>query len=124
MANRIKGEVSLKLEDGREFILVADMEALVEAEGIYGKPLGETMADAARGFVGASRAMLYGALRAKHPDITLREAADMLATDSTEVSERLAEAADKAFPDAKGKAGNAPSRKAGKRSGSSGAKRG
>ena len=68
--NPVKGEVPLKLSDGREFVLVLDFEALVEAESAYGKPLAQVMADAATGFVGATRALLYGALRAKHPAVT------------------------------------------------------
>ena len=44
MANAIKGEVPLNLSDGRNLTLIMDMEALVEAESAYGKPLAQMIA--------------------------------------------------------------------------------
>jgi hypothetical protein len=123
MANSVKGEVPLKLGDGQGFTLVMDMEALVEAEGAYGKPMAQMMADAGQGFVGASRALLYGALRAKHPDLTLRDASGMLASDGEAVAAAISDAVEKGFPDAKASAGGKVPHPRGKRSGSSGAKR-
>lgn len=120
MPNVLKGEVKLKLADSREFVLVMDMEALVEAETAYGKPLQQMMADAAQGFVGASRALLYGALRTKHPAITLREASQLFMDDPDAVSQALSDAVEAGFPKASAE-GNAP-RPRGKTSGSSGAK--
>lgn len=124
MANPVKGEVPLNLVDGRTFVLVMDMEALVEAEAAYGKPLAQVMADAAAGFVGASRALLYGALRAKHPTTSLREASALFASDSEAVGEALTAAVEAGFPDVSA-GGNVPRPKPnplGKRSGGSGAK--
>lgn len=122
MPNALKGEVPLKLSDGREFVLVMDFEALVEAETAYGKPLPQMMADAAQGFVGASRALLYGGLRAKHPTVTLRDASGMFMADPDSVGEALSAAVEAGFPDAaEGKKGENPRSK---RSGGSGAKRG
>src|SRR6478609_4662181 len=120
--NPIKGEVPLRLSDGREFVLVLDFEALVEAEGAYGKPLAQVMADASAGFVGASRALLYGALRAKHPGITLRDASALFLEHADDVSAALEQAATAAFPDASAE-GNAGSPQRGPTSGGSGAKR-
>lgn len=121
--NPIKGEVPLKLPDGREFTLVLDMEALVEAEGAYGKPLARMMADAQLGFVGAIRAMLYGALRYRHPSVTLREASEMFVGYRDEISAALENATLAAMPEDK-EGANPPRAKAprGKRSGGSGAK--
>lgn len=77
MANVIKGEVPLKLGDGREFVMVMDMDAMVEAEAVYGKPTPQIMADASQGYIGATRALIYASLRARHPDITLKEASEI-----------------------------------------------
>lgn len=121
MANPVKGEVPLKLADGREFTLVMDMEALVEAEQAYGKPLAELMADAARGFVGASRSLLFGGLQAKHPGLPLKECTKMLMSDGDEVGNAISAAVEASFPDAQGE-GEQGSRPLGKTSGANGAK--
>lgn len=120
--NPIKGKVPLTLKDGREFTLVLDMEAFVEAETAYGKPMPELMAAANAGFVGASRALLYGALKACHPQITLRDASSLFLTDAEAIGPALDAAAAAAFPDRAegGEPGNPP--RPGKPSGSSGAK--
>lgn len=125
--NPLKGEVPLNLGDGREFVLVLDMEALIEAEGVYGKPLGLLMADASAGFAGATRSLLYGALRAKQPSITTREAAAILMEHGEAVSEALTRATEAAMPSDASAEGNGARPKPsppGKRSGSSGAKPG
>lgn len=123
MPNSVKGEVLLKLSDGREFTLVLDMEALVQAETAYGKPLPKMMADASEGFVGASRALLYGALLTKHPKMTLGEATALFMADAEAVAEALAEAVEKGFPEVSAE-GNGGKPRRGKTSGGSGAKRG
>lgn len=125
MANAIKGEVPLVLSDKRQFMLVMDMEALVEAESAYGKPLQKMMADAAQGFVGASRALLYGALRFKHPHLTLRDASDLFVSDADAVGDALSQAVELGFPQAATTSaeGNGPKPSRGKNSGGSGAKR-
>lgn len=125
MANPVKGEVPLTLGDGRTFTLALDMEALVEAEAAYGKPLHQLMADASAGFMGAMGAMLQGALSAHHR-VTRKEALAMLRTDMQTIADALGKATDAAFPKDEPKAGNGspkPARR-GKSSGRSGAKRG
>lgn len=128
MPNRLKGEVPLELPDGRSFTLVLDHEALIAAEGLYEKPLARLMADAVAGFAGSLRAMFYGALRAHHPAVTVREASAVFFENMDLVGDALIAAGDAAFPDAaEGKDGGNPpakARPAGKRSGGSGAKRG
>ena len=125
MANAIKGEVSLTLSDGRAFTLVLDMEALVEAESIYRKPAPDIWIDVRRGFVGAMRAVLYGALRAHHPEITPREAATMFGRDGEAIADALERsyAAAHAAP-VEGKEDRKGENPPGKRSGRSGAKPG
>src|SRR5213595_2861188 len=121
MPNPVKGEVALQLSDGREFVLVMGFEALVAAETSYGKPIAELMKDAARGFLGASRAILFGALQARHPELTAGDAAAMLMSDSDAVTDALTAATEAAFPPAEGKKGVNPPQ-AGKTSGASGAR--
>ncbi|MAG24956.1 hypothetical protein CMI47_05190 [Candidatus Pacearchaeota archaeon] len=128
MANAIKGETPLVLSDGREFTLVLDMEALVEAETIYGKPLSKLMEDAMSGFMGAAAAMLQGAA-ARHHGLKRGDALEIIRTDMGEVVEALTRASESAFPD-EVEAGNAPAPKPkakkprGKTSGRNGAKQG
>ena len=98
MSNPLLGETRLALKDGRELVLVLDFEALIEAEAAYAKPMAAMMADALAGFVGASRAVLFGALRAKHPGIGLREAGALLASDGAAVEAALDAASAAAFP--------------------------
>lgn len=129
--NPLRGEVPLTLADGRGFRLVLDFEALVQAEAAYGKPMPLMLADALDGFKGAERAILFGALRTWHPQITLRDASDMLSSDAEAVQSALDSASAAAFPAAAEdkEAGNAPAQsrargRAGKASGRSGAKPG
>lgn len=129
MANPVKGETLLTLADGRQFTIVMDMEALIEAEQAYGKPMAQMMADANRGFISALRALVFGAMRAHHPQVTLAEATAVLMAEQAVVAAALLDAVKLAFPDAAAggegkKPGKAlPPRRAGKTSGASGAKR-
>ena len=126
MANLLKGEVPLVLADKREFNLVFDMDALIEAEGAYGKPMHQLAADASSGFLGALRAMLFGAMRARHPQVTLEEVSGIILEDTLAVTTALTKALDRSMPEpgkpgAEGKAPPAPRR--GRTSGGNGAKR-
>lgn len=125
MANAVKGEVSLKLPDGRSFVLVADFEALVEAESAANVPLPELMAKAGLGFIAAQRLLLLGVLRRHQPEITVEECSALLLQHLDLTSAALIKALELGFPDAKeGKKGaNPPRAPAGKSSGASGAKR-
>lgn len=124
MSNPVTGHVPLTLKDGRQFTLVLDMEALVEAETVYGKPMRRMMADASQEFFGAVRAVLYGALRAKHPNITPREASSMLQTDADAVSAALEAAGKAGFDQGEGSEGKEAAHPPGKRSGRNGARPG
>lgn len=123
--NMVKGEVPLQLKDGSKFTLIFDMEALIEAEATYGKPMHALVQDATRGFMGAIRAMLYGALRAHHSDVILRDVSVMLAENGDVITEALSKAHEAAMPkSAEAAEGNdQPPHPRGKTSGASGAKR-
>lgn len=122
MTNPIKGEVPVRLSDGRELTLVLDMEALVAAEAAYGKPMSKLMADALEGFMGALGALMQGALARHQPRMTRGEALSLLTSDEGVVTEALGRAAEVAFPEVKG--GNVVAPPDGKNSGSSGSRRG
>lgn len=145
--NPVKGETPLVLSDGREFTLVADHAALAKAAQQYtgttkfrklfadmqpllgadGTPLLDEDGDPVKDTLPATAALLFGLLDAHHPGVTMREAWNMLMSDSDAVGEAIGEAVRLGFPDAEpGSAeGNAkaPPRR-GKSSGRSGAKRG
>jgi hypothetical protein len=125
MANMLKGEVPLAIKDGPQLTLVFDHECMIEAESTYGKPLHVLLKEASAGFIGATRALLYGALRAKHPEITLGEVAELIFAHTGPIGDALAKAVELSMPPAapgstEGKA--KPRRRVGKTSGASGAK--
>jgi len=94
MANRIYGEAMLCLSDDRELTLRFDFGALVEAEEAAGVGTQEMMKELAGGGarLKTARAMLYGALRYHHPDVSLAEAGDLLMVDGEAISEALGRA--------------------------------
>jgi hypothetical protein len=94
MANRIYGEARVVLEDGRELTLRFDFGALVEAEEAADAGTEELMRELAKGSprLKTARAMLYGALRYHHSDLTLEDAGELLMSDGSAVSEALGEA--------------------------------
>jgi hypothetical protein len=132
MANPIKGEVSVDLPGGRKLILVLDMEALIEAEGCYEKPLPQLMADAAAGYVGAARALFYGSLRAHQRSMLLEDATQIFIDNIDLISERLsaavelamASAAETPKPNGKKRSAGGKARPPGGRSGGNGAAKG
>jgi hypothetical protein len=82
----------VKLKDGRELSLDFGLEAIIAAESAYGQPAAKLMFDASEGFIGAMRALIYGALRGKHADITLSEAGEIWRSDKAAIEKALAEA--------------------------------
>lgn len=145
MVNSIKGEVPLKLSDGREFVLVADHAGLLKAAQAYsgtsklqrlmkdmqpeldkaGKPKVDEDGDPVKDTVPATAAFLFGLFDAHHPQITLRDATNMLLGEPDTVAEAITRAVDAGFPDVvEGKESANPQEtgRASKRSGRSGAK--
>lgn len=107
--NPLKGETPLRLSDGREFTLVLDHEALIQAGTAYGQgikrlfrdlqPLRNEDGSPALDEDGsplpgphseaALRALLFGALTAKHPRATLRDASEIMFADMDAVGEAI-----------------------------------
>jgi hypothetical protein len=139
MPNPIKGETPLILDDGRAFTLVLDHEALVLAADAYGYGFAALLAhamppeDADGNIIGqpkyaAIRALLFGALSWRHPEITLREASAITLQNFDAVYEALGSAGQRSFPkqgEAEGEQSSRPpkgKKSTGKRSGGNGAK--
>lgn len=134
MTSPLKGEAKLQLKDGRSFTLVLDHEALFAAESLARKPLEQVLAELVGGFHGARRAVLFGALRRHHPDVTPEEATQIMVDAKMAAVEAITAALVASQPkaaegDNAGNAGKPKAKKAGKRptgtrSGRSGAKPG
>lgn len=145
--NPVKGETPLRLSDGRQFKLVLDQAALMEAAYAYtGKPKvqklladlvperdenGELVldedGDPIKDTIPATRALLFGAMQAFHPEVTLRDAMNMIVEETEPVGAALHEAMTLNFPDMTGAEDREdknppPTRPRSKRSGRSGAK--
>lgn len=123
--NRLKGEVPLVLKDGREFVLVFDMEAMLSVEDNTGKPLPTVMTQASEGFLTARAAIAQAAFARFHPEVTRADVLGMLRTDQLALNDALGGACEAAFADFEEAEGNAPppeNPQAGKTSGGNGAK--
>lgn len=89
---------NLTLADGRELTLEFDLDAFIEAESAYGKPMRALLADAKAGFIGSVRALLYGGLRKHHPEVTPALAGEIAMSRSEAAADALADAIEAAFP--------------------------
>lgn len=100
--------------DGREYHLLFDHEGMIAAEDVAsrnGANLGfkDVVVGSAAGRLGCLRALVYGALRAHHPEVTVAEATGMVEREGKPLGKALFEAmANAAPPPAKGKAANPP----------------
>jgi hypothetical protein len=144
--NPIIGETPLKLSDGRRFTLIADNAGLAKAAQAHtgatkvhrlfadlqprinakGEVEVDEFGDPVKDTLPATAALLFGLLDARHPQVTQRDAMNMVLAETDAVSEALSAAIQLAFPDAaEGKKGANPPRRTGrgKTSGGSGAKR-
>ena len=126
MTNQLKGEAELRLSDGRSFTLVMDFDALMLAERVYNKPVELTLSDAVAGFTGALHALLLAGLKRHHPATTAEDAQEILMADRMAVIDGLTKAIAASMPEKRegDNRGNRQARRAGKRSGGSGAKPG
>lgn len=94
MANKLFGEARLTTEDGRELTVRFDFNALCEAEEVADESTEDMMKVMASGAprLKIARAMLFGALRYHHPEISVEEAGELFMTDSEKVSEAMGKA--------------------------------
>lgn len=75
-----RGEASLTVR-GRTYALVFDLNAFAELEGALGEPLERPLHRLLARQVALRdvRALVWAGLRARHPDVSLQEAGDLLA---------------------------------------------
>ena len=79
MANPFRGEASFDIE-GKAFRVRFSWNAAAEYEEAAGKALSDALLDIAREKLSARslRAMLWAGLQEHHPDVTLRQAGEMI----------------------------------------------
>lgn len=85
MADRMKGGVTLKLSDGRTLTLEYDFDGLIALEEAAGMRMPEVYAELQRlektkgsPSLRLSRAIIFGGLQQHHPEMTLKEAGDLI----------------------------------------------
>lgn len=111
MANRHKGDVSVKVGE-REFIFRFSIDALCQLEEQTGKTIIEIGQILNSGRIGVTltRSLVWAALREHHPEITLKEAGEMLPDMGGAVGAMgpITQAFGAAFPERSGKQENPP----------------
>lgn len=125
MANRSKGEVTLRIAGVGEFVLVMDFQMRCEVEDLCNKPFMAVADEAHRGFHRAIRAIFWGALRRHHSDMSMGDVTALIENHEAEIAAALSAASAAAAPPAEGKDRPRPpaKRRGGKTSGGNGAKR-
>lgn len=88
MANKEKGE-STYLSGGKEYTMLLDSDAMVQMEAAASTPeqrvyYGQIMTWAQEGSWTHQRILVWAALRAHHPDITLKAAGDLMLNSARE----------------------------------------
>jgi hypothetical protein len=107
MANAERGYVDLTVGD-KSYQLRFSTNALAEVETLLDRDIGEIVNQLQAGRISALRALLYAALREKHPKVSLLDAGDILDGDRAMVGEALGKALNLAFPESTGAAENPP----------------
>lgn len=92
MANKIKGDVTLT-HNGRRYTLRLDMNALADFETATGLNAVEVMGGQLS--ISLMRSLMHAGLQAAHPEVTLREAGEILQTNAKALGQAIASA----FPD-------------------------
>lgn len=115
MANPLRGEVDLVAGD-KTYVLRLGTNALVEIETVLGgMDFGEIVTSLASGHNRATvlRAVLWGALRRNHPDLSLFDAGDLIDDYPAEIGKAIGDVIKLAMPDAPKGAGGNPRKPAG-----------
>jgi hypothetical protein len=112
-------EKSFDTADGREFTFLFDIEGLIAVEdcangGAGTANLNQIIAGAANGRIGYLRALVYGGLRANHPQLTRAQAFELIDSDGEALGVAMWPALFSAMPEKKeGKPGSRPPKAAG-----------
>ncbi len=99
MANPLKGEAALALS-GRQFTMVFDFNAMCTLEEATGKTAESLLEDldGDRLAMRDLRALVWASLQARQPELSLRDAGDLLSEDAPAVTGALIEAIGRAMP--------------------------
>lgn len=116
MADNPKGELTFEAR-GRSYTLVYSFDALCQVEDQLDAPLKAVARKLAAGRLSHLRVFLWAGLRARHPEIDLQTAGDMIMeVDQAVLADVIARALTEAFPKqmeaAKGAPGPRPGRPA------------
>ncbi len=105
MANAMKGEASLTLSDGTDLTLTYDFNALCEVEDAANRSISDVLLEISKGAprLSTARALIFGGLRARHPDIDLNQVGPMIMSDGQALTEAMQKALTAAFPTTEGK---------------------
>ena len=102
MANPHRGQVDIKAGD-RTFTLSFSINAMCELEDLMGEPIAriaQGLGDAGSVKISTVRALVWAALRDKHPEVTLEGAGDIIADAGVNgVMEAIGRAFAMAFPE-------------------------
>ena len=141
--NPLDKPVTLQTDTGERLLLVADHAALYKAARAYtggakigkllrdmqpemdadGKPAVDADGDLVKDTTPATAALLYGLLDAHHPQMTLRDATNLLLRDPATVAEAIGAAVEAHLAPPQAKVGNGQKSRKSRTSGSNGAKR-
>lgn len=110
MTRRVRGEGTCVLSDKSELTLVINFNALAEAEYDADMGVNDILAELDRDQprMKIMRAIVWGALREKHPNITSEMVGDLLLSEFEGVAAGIREAMSAAFPEAIGGDENPP----------------
>lgn len=108
VANPLKGEVRIELEDGREFLAVFDIDAICALEDIRERPLVQIMVQIAQGRISFVRDALWAGLRRHHKDMKQTDVGEiMLQIKGKKAADLVMDAIGAAFPKPKAEEGDA-----------------
>lgn len=105
-ARKMQGEATATLSNGEKLTLRYDHNALIAAEDEANCPINVLLERLRVGRMGAARALLFGGLRAHHPELTADDAGHLIVTESAAITPALQEAMIAAFPSGDGAAGS------------------
>ncbi|MBR1230203.1 hypothetical protein JQ600_35500 [Bradyrhizobium sp. AUGA SZCCT0176] len=106
MANPLKGEIEITAGD-KSYILFFDIDAICAMEEATGKGFGAIAAEMqnpALMSISMVRRMLHAALQQNHPDVTLKEAGEIMVAGGgmLKAIQKIGAAINAAFPEASG----------------------
>lgn len=85
-------------KNGREFTLLLDHRGIIAAEKYAEAGFGELLIGLSQGRLGYLAALICGALKSHHPDITIEDVWDLIEVEEDELGQALAKAVEQSRP--------------------------